>query len=90
MNDEQISGKPDQVGGKIKQGVGEAFGNQDLANRGLADQVKGAAKETMGNVKDAAHQTAQDHANRSRENLSDGVENAKNRINEKIEATRDR
>ncbi|MHB8388965.1 MAG: CsbD family protein, partial [Acidobacteriaceae bacterium] len=58
MNKDQVEGKTDQVAGKIKQKVGEAVGNDNLANRGVADQVKGAAKETWGNVKDAANQNA--------------------------------
>ncbi len=44
----------EQVAGRVKQGVGETLGNQKLANQGVADQVKGAAKETWGNAKDAA------------------------------------
>ena len=54
MNSSKASGITDQVKGKIKQGVGEAVGNQELANSGAADQVKGHVKETWGNVKDAA------------------------------------
>jgi uncharacterized protein YjbJ (UPF0337 family) len=54
MNQDTVSGKFDQVAGKIKQGVGEAIGNDRLANKGAADQVKGHAKEAWGNVKDTA------------------------------------
>jgi uncharacterized protein YjbJ (UPF0337 family) len=46
MNKDQVEGKVEQAVGKVKQGVGEAVGNQELANRGLADQATGAAKET--------------------------------------------
>ena len=46
MNKDQVSGKVDQAVGKVKQNVGEAVGNQNLANKGVADQVKGAVKET--------------------------------------------
>jgi len=46
MNKDEISGKVDQVVGKVKQGVGEAIGNQKVANQGVIDQAKGAAKET--------------------------------------------
>jgi uncharacterized protein YjbJ (UPF0337 family) len=66
MNESNVSGKFDQVAGKIKQGIGEAIGNEKLANEGAADQVKGHAKETWGNVKDAAsdvHDDANAHAN---------------------------
>ena len=54
MNKEQVSGKFDQVTGKVKETVGEAVGNDRLANQGVADQVKGAAKETWGKVKEVA------------------------------------
>ena len=47
MNKDQISGKTEQVTGKIKQKVGEAVGNQNMANRGMADQVKGAANASL-------------------------------------------
>ncbi len=58
MNKDQVTGKVEQAAGRVKQGVGETLGNQKLANQGVADQVKGAAKETWGNVKDAAAVTA--------------------------------
>jgi uncharacterized protein YjbJ (UPF0337 family) len=54
MNESNVSGKFDQVKGKVKEGIGEAVGNENLANEGAADQVKGHAKEAWGNVKDAA------------------------------------
>ena len=89
MNKEQVSGKIDQVTGKVKQGVGGAVGNQDLANRGVADQVKGAVKETWGNVKDAADKNSEEHANRTRENISHNVDAAKKRVNEKIDVIKE-
>lgn len=53
MNENTAEGKFDQVKGKVKQGIGEAVGNDRLANSGAADQVKGAAKESWGAAKDA-------------------------------------
>ena len=55
MNKDTASGKFDQIAGKVKQSVGEAVGNQKMANAGAAEQVKGAAKETWGKVTDTAH-----------------------------------
>lgn len=55
MNTDKVEGKFDQVAGKIKQRVGEAVGNQKLANAGAAEQIKGVAKETWGHAKDAAN-----------------------------------
>lgn len=89
MNKDQVAGKVDQVAGKVKQGVGEAVGNDDLANRGVADQVKGAAKETWGNVKDTADKSHEQHAHDTRENISRKVEDTKNRVNEKIDAIKE-
>ena len=50
--------KFEQLKGKAKQSVGEALGNQKLANSGAVDQVKGAAQEAWGNAKDAVHAVA--------------------------------
>ncbi len=55
MNESNVGGKFDQIAGKIKQGVGEAFGNEKLADEGAGQEVKGHAKETWGNVKDTAN-----------------------------------
>ena len=48
MNKDQVFGKVEQAVGKVKQRVGETVGNQKLANQGVVDQAKGAAKETWG------------------------------------------
>ena len=61
MATETITGKFDQLKGQVKQSIGEATGNEKLANSGAADQVKGAAKEAWGNTKEAA-QTVSDDA----------------------------
>ena len=85
MNNDQVSGKVDQVAGKIKQGVGEAVGNDEMANRGVAEQVKGNVKEAWGNVKDAANKNAEERAHATRQNIADHAENAKERITEKVD-----
>jgi len=58
MNRDTVEGKFDQVKGKAKQSIGEAIGNDKLANSGTVDQVKGAAKEVWGNAKDTFHAVA--------------------------------
>jgi uncharacterized protein YjbJ (UPF0337 family) len=60
MATETITGKFDQLKGQVKQSVGEATGNEKLANSGAADQVKGAAKEAWGNTKEAAQAVSND------------------------------
>ncbi|MEO6828856.1 MAG: CsbD family protein [Acidobacteriaceae bacterium] len=89
MNNDQVSGKMDQVKGKIKQGVGEAVGNDNLANRGVADQVKGDAKETWGNVKDAANKNAADDAHDTRQSIADKAKDIKDRISDKIDSVKE-
>jgi uncharacterized protein YjbJ (UPF0337 family) len=86
MNKDQVTGKVEQVAGRVKQGVGETLGNQKLANQGVADQVKGAAKETWGNVKDAAGVTADLKANDARAGVREKVEEVHENINDKIDA----
>jgi uncharacterized protein YjbJ (UPF0337 family) len=88
-----VTGKADQVAGRVKQGVGEAVGNQKLANQGVADQVKGAAKETWGNAKDAAGVTADRHqteaelrANDARAGVRQKVNDVREDINDRIDA----
>jgi uncharacterized protein YjbJ (UPF0337 family) len=61
MSTETVSGKFDQVKGSVKQTVGEAVGNDKLANEGAADQLKGHVKEAWGNTKDAVHTVVEDH-----------------------------
>ncbi len=93
MDNDRISGKFDQAIGKMKQKVGDAVGNDHLANEGVADQVKGSAKETWGNVKDAARTTgsnAHDDAAANRETVSDHVTNANESVNDKIDNFKDR
>lgn len=53
-----IKGKFDEIAGKVKQGVGEATGNDSLANKGAAQQVKGHAEQAWGTVKGAAEDKA--------------------------------
>jgi uncharacterized protein YjbJ (UPF0337 family) len=95
MNKEQVTGKLDQVAGKVKQKVGEAVGNDQMANSGVADQVKGAAKETWGNAKDAAHDHKEvvrseheSHAADARDKVVEKVQDVKRAVNEKIDEHR--
>lgn len=97
MDKDRVSGKFDQGIGKAKEKLGEAVGNQKLANEGVADQVKGAAKETWGNAKDAARTTHDRHvadtenaANAKRETFTDKVAEMKKKANDKIDDFKDR
>jgi len=95
MNKDQVTGKLDQMSGKVKEKVGEAVGNQHLANQGVADQVKGAAKETYGNAKEAVHDNvkaqrheAEQHATETRERIVKKTQDLKDRANETIDQHR--
>jgi uncharacterized protein YjbJ (UPF0337 family) len=97
MDKDRVAGKFEQGVGKAKEKIGEAVGNQKLANQGVADQVKGAAKETWGNAKDAARTTHDRHAaeaeasaNANRENVTSKVSEMKKKANDKIDAFKER
>ena len=93
MNNSTVSGKLDQAKGSVKQGLGETFDDQSLANEGAADQVKGHVKEAWGNVKDSVHNlnhsdTAHDekvHAEHGAHNLREDITNAANSVKESIQ-----
>jgi uncharacterized protein YjbJ (UPF0337 family) len=92
MNKDQVAGKIAQALGKMEQSVGERVGNQKLANRGVVNQVKGAAKETWGDAKDAAKQIHESHKKaaseksmQSRGKLSQSVDEAKEKARGRID-----
>jgi uncharacterized protein YjbJ (UPF0337 family) len=90
MNKQTVEGKFDQVAGKIKEKIGEATGNERLANAGAADQIKGAVKETWGHAKDAAREageTARAKSDIERESLKDRVETGAHDLREKTTST---
>jgi uncharacterized protein YjbJ (UPF0337 family) len=97
MNKDEISGKFEQVVGKVKQGIGETIGNQKVPNQGIVDQLKGAAKETWGNAKDAADQARDSHkeaaeekADNVRHKISPSVDDAKEKVKAKIDDFKER
>ena len=91
MNDSNVKGKWDEVAGKVKQGVGEATGNDSLANRGTAQQVKGHAEQAWGAVKDAAREESARSATRRetkahdvRESITSTAQNVKENIKDEV------
>ena len=58
MNMDDLKGKVQSGFGKAESAVGGAIGSEGLKEAGAEDQLKGAAKETWGNAKDAVHTTA--------------------------------
>ena len=86
-NTSTIHGKIDEITGKLKQAVGETTHNDDVANEGAAQQIKGHAEQAWGAVKDAVQQThdkhkpeLEQHAHDIREKLTSTAQNAKEHI----------
>jgi uncharacterized protein YjbJ (UPF0337 family) len=59
-NDQQNEGKLEQARGNIKEGVGDALGNDQMANEGRMDQAKGDVREGVGNLKEGVDNAADD------------------------------
>ena len=53
MDKEHVKGAVDKAVGKTKEVAGHATGNKKLETEGKVDQVKGAAHNAAGDVKDA-------------------------------------
>lgn len=93
MNDSKATGFFDEAKGKIKQAVGEAFGDQSMANSGAADEVKGHAEQTWGSIKDAAHDLshsnaetrAEDHAENAGHDVRSSISNAAEHLKESVQ-----
>lgn len=52
-NDDQTEGKAKDIGGKIKEEVGDFTGDKDMKAEGQADQVEGKVQKKVGDVKEA-------------------------------------
>ena len=50
---DKISGTANVVGGKIKQGVGDAIGSDKLEAEGIGQEAKGEAQKAVGDAKEA-------------------------------------
>ncbi|KQW06569.1 CsbD-like protein [Leifsonia sp. Root4] len=51
--DNKIKNAAEETVGKMKEGVGEATGNESLANKGRMDQAKANVKQAGEKIKDA-------------------------------------
>lgn len=59
---DKVTGVANQVGGKIKEGVGKAIGNEQMEVEGKVQQVKGKAQQKVGEAKSAIKDAAEDAA----------------------------
>lgn len=51
-NEDQVKGKAKDIGGKLKEEAGDAFGNDKMKHDGQADQVEGKVQKGVGDIKD--------------------------------------
>jgi uncharacterized protein YjbJ (UPF0337 family) len=51
--EDKAKNKGEELKGKVKEGVGQATGNEDLEAEGKADQISGNLKDAAEKVKDA-------------------------------------
>jgi uncharacterized protein YjbJ (UPF0337 family) len=49
---DRIEGAAKNIGGKIKEGIGNLTGDEKLKAEGKADQIEGKAQNAVGGVKD--------------------------------------
>jgi uncharacterized protein YjbJ (UPF0337 family) len=52
VNKDQVEGKAKDLGGKAKEEIGDAIGNDSMKHDGQADQVEGKIQKGVGDVKD--------------------------------------
>ncbi len=53
MNEDIVKGTLQKIGGRIEEAAGALAGDPNLKDAGREDQLKGAARNAWGNVKDA-------------------------------------
>ncbi|WP_426038930.1 CsbD family protein [Brevundimonas sp. DC300-4] len=55
-DNDRIEGAAKNMGGKIKEGVGNVTGDEKLKAEGKAEQVEGKVQNTIGGIKDAINE----------------------------------
>jgi uncharacterized protein YjbJ (UPF0337 family) len=53
MNNDTLTGQGREIGGEIKEGIGDATGDPAIRNEGVADQVLGNVQQSYGAARDA-------------------------------------
>lgn len=62
---DKVKGYANQAGGKAKEGLGKAIGNEQMQVEGLAQQAKGKVQQKVGEAKE----TIKDAADKAHEKL---------------------
>ena len=52
VDEDRVEGAAKNLGGKVKEGVGKAVGDEKLRRDGQADQIKGRVENAVGGLKD--------------------------------------
>ena len=60
MDKDRIAGAAQNIKGKIKETAGKALGDAKLESEGKADKVAGKIRNTVGGIKDAVREAAED------------------------------
>jgi uncharacterized protein YjbJ (UPF0337 family) len=60
MDKDRIAGAAQNIKGKIKETAGKALGDSKLESEGKADKVAGKIRNTVGGIKDAVREAAED------------------------------
>ncbi|WP_428152090.1 CsbD family protein [Brevundimonas sp.] len=55
-DNDRIEGAVKNIGGKIKEGVGNITGDEKLKAEGKADQLEGKVQNTVGGIKDTLNE----------------------------------
>ena len=66
---DKIKGAANQVGGKIKEGVGKAIGNEQMEVEGKGQQVKGKVQQKVGEAKSTIKDAADTVADKAHKKL---------------------
>jgi uncharacterized protein YjbJ (UPF0337 family) len=53
---DKIEGEKDDIKGKVKEGLGKLTGNRDLEAEGKDDQLEGAVRKKVGEIKKVFNQ----------------------------------
>lgn len=56
IDNDRIEGSAKNVGGKLKEGLGNLTGDAKLRGDGRADQIEGKAQNAIGGIKDSARE----------------------------------
>lgn len=59
-NEQQNEGKLEQARGNVKEGLGDAIGNEKMEREGQMDQAKGQVREGIGDVREGVDKAADD------------------------------